>query len=126
MDKQQRRNERMNSFVAGIDLGEKESFTTYLAPDGDIKEQFKFLMTADGYKEFAKKIPLDTRIAFEASGSAYAVSNALGKIGYTDITVAHPKEIAWITKSKKKNDASLSLFSNLFTFPIYDEISEAR
>ena len=41
MDKQKR---RMNSHVAGIDLGEKESDTTYLAPDGDIREQFKFSM----------------------------------------------------------------------------------
>jgi len=59
----------MNSFTAGIDLGEKESDTTYLAPDGDIKENFKFSMDREGYKEFAKKIPLDTRIVFEASGS---------------------------------------------------------
>ncbi len=25
-------------------------------------------------------------------------------MGYTDITVAHPKELTWIVKSKKKND----------------------
>ena len=25
-------------------------------------------------------------------------------LGYNDITVAHPKELSWITKSKKKND----------------------
>lgn len=30
----------MNSFVVGIDLGEKESFATYIAPDGDISEPF--------------------------------------------------------------------------------------
>ncbi len=41
----------MNSFVAGIDLGEKESSTTYMAPDGDIREQFKFPITAEGYRE---------------------------------------------------------------------------
>ena len=28
-----------------------------MAPDGDIKEQFKFPMTAEGYREFAKMIP---------------------------------------------------------------------
>jgi transposase len=99
----------MNSFVVGIDLGEKESFATYMAPDGDIKEQFKFPMTAEGYVEFTKKIPLETRIAFEASGSAYAVSGSLKRLGYSDITVAHPKELSWITKSKKKNDKVDSL-----------------
>ena len=31
----------MNSFVVGIDLGEKESEATYMSPDGEIKEGFK-------------------------------------------------------------------------------------
>ena len=94
----------MNSFVVGIDLGEKESDACYMSPDGEIKEGFKFPMNKEGYTEFRKKIPVETRIAFEASGSAYAVSRALKDLGYNDITVAHPKELSWITKSKKKND----------------------
>jgi molecular chaperone DnaK (HSP70) len=77
MDKGKKRIDRMNSFVVGIDLGEKESSVTYMAPDGEIKEEFKFFMNAEGYSEFARKIPLETRIAFEASGSAYSVSRAL-------------------------------------------------
>ena len=75
-----------------------------MAPDGEIKEGFKFPMNSEGYSEFRKKIPLETRIAFEASGSAYAVTRALKDPGYNDITVAHPRELSWITKSKKKND----------------------
>ena len=67
----------MNSFVVGIDLGEMESFATYMAPDGDIKDQFKFPMNSDGYMMFKEKIPIKTRIAFEASGSAYSVSKTL-------------------------------------------------
>ncbi len=31
----------MNNFVVGIDLGEKESFATYMAPDGDIRDQVR-------------------------------------------------------------------------------------
>ena len=104
MHKGKGRIDRMNSFVVGIDLGEKESNATYMAPDGEIREEFRFFMNADGYMEFRKKIPLETRIAFEASGSAYAVSRALKDLGYNDITVAHPKELSWIVKSKKKND----------------------
>ena len=104
MNKGKRRIDPMNSFVVGIDLGEKESNACYMSPDGEIKEGFKFLMNKEGYSEFRKKIPLETRIAFEASGSAYAVSNQLKGLGYNDITVAHPKELSWITKSKKKND----------------------
>ena len=56
-------------------------------------------MNREGYTEFRKKIPVETRIAIEASGSAYAVSKALKDLGYNDITVAHPKELSWITKS---------------------------
>ena len=104
MNKGKRRIDRMNSFVVGIDLGEKESDACYMSPDGEIKEGFKFPMNKEGYTEFRKKIPVETRIAFEASGSAYAVSRALKDLGYNDITVAHPKELSWITKSKKKND----------------------
>ncbi len=33
----------------------------------------------------------------------------LRKLGYFDITVAHPKELSWIVKSKKKNDKLDSL-----------------
>jgi transposase len=103
MNKGKRRIDPMNSFVVGIDLGEKESNACYMSPDGEIKEGFKFLMNKEGYSEFRKKIPLETRIAFEASGSAYAVSNQLKGLGYNDITVAHPKELSWITKSKKND-----------------------
>jgi hypothetical protein len=33
----------------------------------------------------------------------------LSELGYTDITVAHPTELAWIVRSKKKNDRADSL-----------------
>jgi len=48
------------------------------------------------------------RIAFEATGMAYPVSRALKRFGY-DVTVAHPREFAWIEKSRKKNDRADSL-----------------
>ena len=73
----------MNSFVVGIDLEEKESNATYMSPDGEIRERFKFPMNRDGYTEFRNKILLETRIAFEASGSAYAVSRALKDLSVT-------------------------------------------
>lgn len=38
-------------------------------------------MNRDGYTEFRMKIHLDTRITFEASGSAYAVAKALEELG---------------------------------------------
>ena len=59
-------------------------------------------MNRDGYTEFRNKIPLETRIAFEASGSAYAVSRALKDLGYNDITVAHPGELSMDNKIKEE------------------------
>ena len=94
----------MNSPVAGIDIGERESLATYMAPDGDLGEKFSFSMNPDGYARFSEKIPKETRIAFESSGFAYVFFYALKSMGYDDITVAHPKELSWIVKSKKKND----------------------
>lgn len=35
---------------------------------------------------------------------AYPVFRALKRLGYEDVTVAHPKDLVWIVKSKKKND----------------------
>src|SRR5437899_13064005 len=40
---------------------------------------------------------------------AYLFSRRLKELGYTDITVAHPRELAWIVRSKKKNDRADSL-----------------
>ena len=99
----------MNSFVVGIDIGEEKSIATYLSPDGDVKDSFEFGMNSEGYQNFVSRIPKETRIAFEASGLAYVVNNTLRELGYEDITVAHPKELAWIIKSKKKNDKVDSL-----------------
>ena len=104
MDKEKKRNKRMNSPVVGIDIGEGKSFATYLAPDGDVRDSFDFPMDTKGYADFASRIPPGTRIVFEASGSAYSFSRTMKDLGYCDFTVAHPKEIAWITKSKRKND----------------------
>lgn len=104
MDTRNNSKERMNSSVVGMDVGEKESVVTYLLPDVTEKEQFTFTMDMNGYNTFSEKIPKSVRIVFEASGSAYVVDRNLRKLGYSDITVAHPKELSWIIKPKKKND----------------------
>ena len=47
MNKGKRSIDRINSFVVGIDLGEKGSNATYMSPDSEIKEGFKFPMNRD-------------------------------------------------------------------------------
>ena len=93
MNKKRRNRNNMNIPVVGIDIGEEKSMVTYLSPEGEVKENFEFDMNTDGYSEFASKIPRETRISFEASGPAYVVDRTLRELGYSDITVAHPKEL---------------------------------
>jgi len=100
---------KMNSIVAGIDLGDRESLTTVLSPIGDVTDRFTFPMSEEGYAYFANRVPKEARVAFESTIMAYPIMRALRGHGYTDITVAHPKELAWIVRSKKKNDRADSL-----------------
>ena len=58
MDKGKKRIDRMNSFVVGIDLGEKESNACYMSPDGEIKEGFKFPMNRKDTLNSERRYPL--------------------------------------------------------------------
>jgi len=100
---------KMNSIVAGIDLVDRESLATVLSPIGDVADRFSFPMNEEGYTYFASRVPKDARIAFESTIMAYPISRALKMRGYNDVTVAHPKTLAWIVRSKKKNDKADSL-----------------
>ena len=102
-------NMRMANIVAAIDLGDNKSVTTVLSPTGDVADSFSFTMNDEGYSSFAQRVPTNARVAFEATGMAYPVFRALKRLGYEDITVAHPKDLVWIVKSKKKNDRVDSL-----------------
>ena len=88
--------------TVGIDLGEASSHATIFA--NKKAETFEFPMNPEGYALLKARIPSDARIAFESSGTAYPFHRQLRELGFTDITIAHPKELAWIVKSKKKND----------------------
>lgn len=102
-------NTSMANIVAAIDLGDSKSVTTVLSPTGDVADSFSFTMDEAGYSSFAERVSPNARVAFEATGMAYPVFRALKRLGFEDITVAHPKDLAWIVKSKKKNDRVDSL-----------------
>ena len=40
---------KMNSIIAGIDLGDRESLATVLSPIGDVADRFTFPMNEEGY-----------------------------------------------------------------------------
>jgi transposase len=98
-----------NSKVTGVDLGGSDSLATVLSPGGEVADRLSFPMSEEGYALFSGRVPKDARIAFEATLMAYPFARKLKELGYTDITVAHPTELAWIVRSKKKNDRADSL-----------------
>lgn len=98
----------MNTMVAALDLSDTEGVTTVLSPYGDVTDSFTIRLDDHGFAQFAGRVPRDAKVAFEATGMAYPVHRALASYGY-DVTVVHPKELAWIVKSKKKNDKADSL-----------------
>jgi len=53
---------KMNSLVAGIDLGDRESLATVLSPVGDVADRFSFPMNEEGYAFFAGRVPKGARI----------------------------------------------------------------
>ncbi len=60
-----------------------------MSPSGDILDHFSFEMNDSGYEYFKNKIPLEVKIAFEASGLV-CVTNKLKSLGFENLTVAHP------------------------------------
>ena len=54
---------KMNSIVAGIDLGDRESLATVLSPIGDVADRFTFPMNEEGYAFFASRVPKNARVA---------------------------------------------------------------
>jgi transposase len=98
-----------NTNVTGVDLGGSGSLATILSPGGEVADRFSFPMNKEGCALFLSKVPKDSRIAFEATLMAYPFARTLRDLGYEDITVAHPTELAWIVRSKKKNDRADSL-----------------
>jgi hypothetical protein len=67
----------MNSIVAGIDLGDRESLATVLSPVGDVTDRFSFPMNEEGYAFFSSRVPKDARVAFESTIMAYPIMRAL-------------------------------------------------
>ena len=76
--------------------------------DGDLGEKFSFSMNPDGYARFSEKIPRKRELHSNPPDLPMLFSTRW-RMGYDDITVAHPKELSWIVKSKKKNDRVDSL-----------------
>jgi transposase len=97
-----------NPTVAGVDLGDSMGLTTVLSPSGDLIGRFTFQMKEEGYRLLPDRLPENAKIACEATGMVYQFFRAMTKFGY-DVTPANTKELAWISKSKRKSDKTDSM-----------------
>jgi hypothetical protein len=97
--------------VVRVELGDSNSVVVMLSlMNGSmVQDAFPFSMDGPGYTLFSSKVPKNARIAFEATSMAYPFSRKIRQMGYADITAAHATELAWIAKSKKKNDKADAL-----------------
>jgi transposase len=102
-------NAMTNPTVAGVDLGDSTSLVTVLSPNGDMLDRFTFQTSQEGYQMLADRLPENAKIACEAMGMVYPFFRAMNQQHGYDVTVANTKELAWISKSKKKNDKTDSL-----------------
>ena len=98
-----KRSKMPNSMACGIDIGDSTSLASVYSPSGELMDRFKFEMSSDGYEMASKRMPDGTKIACEATLMTYPLVRALESYGHS-VTVANPKQLKWIVKSKKKND----------------------
>src|SRR2546422_4952725 len=97
------RSKMPNSMACGIDIGDSASLASVFSPSGELVDRFEFEMNSSGYESVSKRVPREARIACEATGMTYPLVRALEGYGY-DVTVANPKQLKWIVKSRKKSD----------------------
>lgn len=97
------RSKMPNNMACGIDIGDAASLASVYSASGELLDRFSFEMNSGGYELASKRVPMEARIACEATGMTYPLVRALEGYGH-DVTVANPKQLKWIVRSKKKND----------------------
>ena len=98
-----KRSSMPNSMACGIDIGDSASLASVYSQSGELVDRFEFEMSSAGYELASKRVPMEARIACEATLMTYPLVRALEGYGHS-VTVANPKQLKWIVKSKKKND----------------------
>lgn len=92
-----------NSMACGIDIGDSTSLASVYSQSGELVDRFEFEMSSEGYEMASRRVPMEARIACEATLMTYPLVRALEGRGHA-VSVANPKQLKWIVKSKKKND----------------------
>jgi transposase len=86
----------------GLDLGDRESSYCILNEQGEKVIQDKLATSKAGLNRLFEKMP-GSRVALEVGAHSPWVSRQLEGLGHEAI-VANPRNVAWISQSRKKND----------------------
>jgi transposase len=86
----------------GLDLGDRYSHYCILDEQGEIMIQDRLVTSQAGLDVVFQHVPA-SRVALEAGTHSPWVSRHLGVLGH-EVIVANPRNVAWITKSRNKND----------------------
>ena len=86
----------------GLDLGDRYSDLCILGEGDEVLVQERVPTTAVGLQCALGKMPASV-VAMEVGTHSPWVSRAVAAMGH-EVVVANPRNVAWITKSRKKND----------------------
>ncbi|HZW57273.1 MAG TPA: transposase [Nitrososphaerales archaeon] len=86
----------------GVDIHERESQIAVFDPSGSLLQE-KRLPTA-ALQRFIESLPGEKRVAVESVGFIYPVYDKLSQIANCVVSVANPKTVNLIAKSKLKHD----------------------
>ncbi|MFI5103799.1 MAG: IS110 family transposase [Terriglobales bacterium] len=95
--------EQMPKETIGIDVGDKMSRYCMVDQDGEVVEEGSFRNQASSIEKHFGGEP--RRIALEAGAQSAWISRELQRLGH-EVIVANARELQWITRSDRKNDAT--------------------
>ena len=88
--------------TVGLDLGDRTSHYCILDAEGTVLIRETLPTTKGGVDRVFAKLPA-SRVALEVGGQSPWLSRRLAALGH-EVIVANPRNLAWITKSQRKND----------------------
>lgn len=86
----------------GLDLGDRSTHYCILDEQGEILKQGSVPTTSAGLRGLLEKLPA-SRVALEVGTHSPWVSRQTAAMGH-EVIVANPRNVAWITQSRRKND----------------------
>jgi len=100
--KRVRKGNRQEKLTIGLDLGDRSSSYCILDEQGEVMLCGEIPTSKSGLDHLCKGLPA-SRVTLEVGTHSPWVSRYIAALGH-EVIVANPRNVAWITKSRNKND----------------------